>query len=239
MSDKKEIKEINLQLGDIFQIRTLDNENKYYIEYIDETIIKGVNTETLDKFTFKINDDFRLTTEDDVLIEGKITLIYRNINKGFARQNDLLKDTCIVIYLDGKEEITGMITDLDSDMIEFTELPENDEKLYINFAYKGIPENLKISHFKIIDCPFLPGKTEEIYKPINIKEDEFIEEIEFLNEEYEKVVQFTNIEYSKFRYDLDTQKIDLLNELLSKIPLNERTIENLYNVHINIERFQQ
>ena len=240
MSDNKEIKEINLQLGDIFQIRTLDNENKYYIEYIDDSIIKGLNTETLDKFTFKINDDFRLTTEDDILIKGKITLIYRNRNKGFARQNNLLKDTCIIIYLDGKEEITGMITDLDSDMIEFIELPENkDNKLYINFAYKGIPENLNISYFKIIDCPFLPGKKEEIYKPINIKEDDFIEEIEFLNDEYEKVVQFTNIEYSKFRYDLDTQKIDLLNELLSKIPLNERTIDNLYNVHINIERFQQ
>ena len=240
MSDKTEIKEINLQLGDIFQIRTLDKENKYFIEYIDETIIKGVNTETLDKFIFKINDDFRLTNEDDIIIQGKITLIYRNRNKGFARQNDLLKDTCIVIYLDGKEEITGMITDLESDMIEFVELPEiNDEKLYINFEYKGIPENLNISHFKIIDCPFLPSKTEEVYKPINIKEDEFIEEIEFLNDEYEKVVQFTNIEYSKFRYDLDTQKIDLLNELLSKIPLNERTIDNLYNVHINIERFQQ
>ena len=239
MSDKKEIKEINLQLGDIFQIRTLDNENKYYIEYIDESNIKGVNTETLDKIVFKINDEFRLTTEDNVLIEGKITLIYRNRNKGFARQHDLLKDTCIIIYLDGKEEITGMITDLESDMIEFTELPENNDKLYINFAYKGIPKNLGISHFKIIDCPFLPGKTEEIYKPINIKEDEFIEEIEFLNDEYERVVQFTNIDYSKFRYDLDTQKIDLLNELLSKIPLNERTVENLYNVHINIERFQQ
>jgi hypothetical protein len=240
MSDKKEIKEINLQLGDIFQIRTLKNENKYYIEYIDANIIKGVNTKTLDKIVFKINDEFRLTTEDNVLIEGKITLIYRNRNKGFARQNDLLKDTCIVIYLNSKEEITGMITDLESDMIEFTELPENnDEKLYINFEYKGIPKNLDISHFKIIDCPFLPGKTEELYKPINIKEDEFIEEIEFLNDEYEKVIQFTNIEYSKFRYDLDTQKIDLLNELLSKIPLNERTIENLYNVHINIERFQQ
>ena len=194
MSDKKEIKEINLQLGDIFQIRTLDKENKYFIEYIDETIIKGVNTETLDKFIFKINDDFRLTNEDDIIIQGKITLIYRNRNKGFARQNDLLKDTCIVIYLDGKEEITGMITDLESDMIEFVELPEiNDEKLYINFEYKGIPENLNISHFKIIDCPFLPSKTEEVYKPISIKEDELIEEIEFLNDEYEKVFQFTNI----------------------------------------------
>ena len=78
MSDKKEI---NLQLGDIFQIRTTDNENKYYIEYIDTHIIKGIDTETLDKFTFKINDDFRLTDNDDVIIEGKIILIYRKKNK--------------------------------------------------------------------------------------------------------------------------------------------------------------
>ena len=234
-----EQKEINLQLGDIFQIKTLETENNYYIEYIDTYIIKGIHTETLDKFIFKINDEFRLTNEDNILIEGKIILIYRNNNKGFARQNDLLKDTCIIIYFDNKEEIIGIITDLKSDMIEFKELPETDDTLYINFAYKGIPENLNISHFKIIDCPFLPGKNEEIYKPINIKEEEFIQEIEFLNEEYERVVQFNNIEYSKFRYDLDTQKTDLLNELLSKIPLNERTIENLYNVHINIERFQQ
>ena len=235
MSDKKEI---NLQLGDIFQIRTIDTENKYYVEYIDTHVIKGINTETLDKFTFKINDDFRLTDNDDVIIEGKIILIYRKQNKGFARQNNLLKDTCIIIYFDSKEELTGIITDLESDMIELTELT-NDDKLYINFAYKGIPPNLNISHFKIIDCPYLPGKTEEIYKPIDIKEDDFIEEIEILDDENEKILQFTNIEYSKFRYDLDTQKMDLLNELLSKIPLNERTVENLYNIHINIERFQQ
>jgi len=75
MSDKKEIKEINLQLGDIFQIRTLENENKYYIEYIDTHVIKGINTETLDKITFKINDEFRLTDKDDVIVEGKIILI--------------------------------------------------------------------------------------------------------------------------------------------------------------------
>ena len=214
MSDKKEIKEINLQLGDIFQIRTLQNENKYYIEYIDTYIIKGINTETLDKFTFKINDEFRLTNEDDGIIEGKITLIYRKKKEGFARQNDLLKDTCFIIYFDSKEEFTGIITDLESDMIEFTEIT-NDDKLYINFAYKGIPENLNISHFKIIDCPFLPGKTEEIYKPIKIEEDDFIEEIEIIDEEYEKIVQFTNIEYSKFRYDLDTQKQDLLKMEIS------------------------
>jgi hypothetical protein len=238
MSDKKEIKEINLQLGDIFQIRTIDNENKYYIEYIDRHIIKGIDTETLDKITFKINDDFKLTDEDDVIIEGKIMLIYRKKENGFARQNNLLKDTCIIIYFNSQEELTGIITDLESDMIEFKEFT-NDDKLYINFEYKGIPPNLNISHFKIIDCPFIPGKDEEIYKPTSIKEDDFIEEIEILDEEYERVVQFTNIEYSKFRYDLDTQKIDLLNELLSKISLNERTVENLYNVHINIERFQQ
>jgi len=238
MSDKKEIKEINLQLGDIFQIRTLENENKYYIEYIDTHVIKGINTETLDKITFKINDEFRLTDKDDVIVEGKIILIYRKKNKGFARQHNLLKDTCIIIYFDSQEELTGIITDLQSDMIEFKEFT-NDDKLYINFDYKGIPPNLNISRFKIIDCPFLLGKDEEIYKPINIKEDDFLEEIEILDDEYEKIVQFTNIEYSKFRYDLDTQKQDLLNELLSKIPLNERTVENLYNVHINIERFQQ
>jgi hypothetical protein len=47
--------------------------------------------------------------------------------------------------------ITGQITDLEQDMIEVK--TADDETIYINFAYHGIPEELPIEAFEIREPP--------------------------------------------------------------------------------------
>ena len=50
-----------------------------------------------------------------------------------------------------------MITNLESDMIEIRTYPE-DETIYIDFGYMGIPENLPIEEIKIRAPPVAFGQ---------------------------------------------------------------------------------
>ena len=63
--------------------------------------------------------------------------------------------------------INGEITDLEEDMIEVSIWP-NKEKIYIDFAYKGIPDELPIEYIK--PNPEQPRKyfnTEELQELAN------------------------------------------------------------------------
>ena len=91
---------------------------------------------------------FSIIQQDNTFGDGSIhdiSLIYRNKEKGYARQNKLLPETWVNIYFGGDIPtiITGQITDLEEDMIEIKTHPEEDI-IYINFAYSGIPDDLPI-----------------------------------------------------------------------------------------------
>ena len=144
---------IQLQLGDVIHVNSpsnnILNNQSFIINYIDTEEIKLINTETLNSFTLKI--------KDGTLGDGSITnidLLYRDVNLGYARQNNLLPGTWINIYFGGDIPIiiTGEISNLEEDMIEIKTYPDNDI-LYINFGYKGIPENLEIKNIEIRDKP--------------------------------------------------------------------------------------
>ena len=98
----------------------------------------------------KINEDGTL---GDGSIES-IALLYRNDKLGYARQNGLLPDTWVNVYFGGDIPIiiTGKITNIEEDMIEITSYPDNDA-LYINFAYKGIPEDIPLETIEIREAP--------------------------------------------------------------------------------------
>jgi hypothetical protein len=233
MSDKEDIpneKTIYLKLGDIIKI----NENEYYIEYIDQTKIKTINTKTLEKKILKINEEYKLTEQDGSIIDGYIQLIYRNPNEGFCKQNNLTLNKWLHIQFT-QEDIIGKINEIEEDMIELELIP-NKEKIYINFAYKGIPEDLPIIQIKIIP----PPHSEIVHegKQTSVVETQFLDEIRFLDD-LDDIEQTVNIDASKFRYDLNDQKIDLLNDIISKIPLNDRTSIKLNDIHTIIQRFQQ
>jgi hypothetical protein len=159
--------EQTLQLGDVVLFHSPDNEifdnNQFIIEYIDEDKVKLINTRDLQKRTLKINDGIL----GDGSIQG-IDLIYRNSEKGYARQNGLLPDKWLNIYFGGEYPaiITGRISNLESDMIELT-LPDNDV-IYVNFAYKGLPEDLPIETIELREAP-------EPLKEVNVESEAEIE----------------------------------------------------------------
>ena len=150
--------QMSLQLGDIIEIEApsddkLDNKT-FFIEYIDlneiNIIADGI------KETIKLNDDGSLRNES---IEA-INIISRADNPGYAQQNNLTPGKWIDVRFSGDVPviITGKITNLDKDQVEITLL--DNQVIYIDFAYKGIPKNLPIEEINIREEPEIL-KTEE------------------------------------------------------------------------------
>ena len=81
---------LELQLGDIIQITNPVNENlnnqKFIIDYIDNSKAYLINTDTIEKIKVKISQD---GTFGDGNIT-KIAILSRSDTPSYARQNDLL-----------------------------------------------------------------------------------------------------------------------------------------------------
>lgn len=136
-----------LQYGDIIEIHAENNkkihEQSFLVDYLDESKIRLVQTNTFDTYLFHINDSGELV---DSSIET-ISLLTRAKDQGFARQKGLTPDKWVDIYFVGvPKPITGKITALEEDQIEVTMYPSK-EPIYIDFAYRGIPEDLFIERF--------------------------------------------------------------------------------------------
>ena len=261
-----------LRLGDVIVIQAATNEilnnNTFLIEYIDRNKIKIVNAETFDKSQLRIN-------KNGVIGDGSITkinIISSNPNRGYARQHDLITGKWINIYFGGDVPliITGQITDLEEDMIEVKTM--DNETIYINFEYHGIPEDLPIQAFEIRPPPESKTGVEEEEVEEGVEEveglkgvDDF-ENIDFSEDEPEKipvkdvkknierlifnaddvvfgeimhVQERVEIEQDKYRFNIETQSNDLLEEMLSSIPSAKRTANVLNRIHIMISRFIQ
>jgi hypothetical protein len=248
-------KEILLKLGDIILISDPTNEilndNVFFIEYIDTNKIKLINSKTFEKVVLHISPD-RIIGDGNI---QSITILSSNPESGYARQNELLPGTWINIYFGGDipSVISGKITNLEEDMIEIQTIIDNDI-IYINFAYQGIPEDLPIETF-------------EIRPPIDMKQDELQlqtqEETEGEEKQPEepikvnkkisnimnlgdiefgdvfKVEEYVNIDKDKYRYNIDVQTNDLLEEMIANIPTNKRTNNVLNSIHVMITRFLQ
>jgi hypothetical protein len=174
--------EQSLQLGDVLLFKSPENEiynnNKFIIDYIDEDHIKLINIGDLQQRILQIKDGIL----GDGSIKG-IELIYRNPEKGYARQNGLMPGKWVNVYFGGEFPaiITGKISNLEADMIELT-LPDNDV-IYFNFAYKGIPEDLPIETIELREEPeSIKAKTiEKEAMPQNVY-DEDADDFEELQE---------------------------------------------------------
>ena len=173
---------IDLQLSDVVRFEApqnkILNDKTFIIEYIDKNSIKLVNVDDLTSLRLKIS-------ADGILGDGSITsiaLIDRNENSGYARQNNLLLGTWVDILFGGDAPviITGEITNLEEDMIELKSYPEGDT-LYINFGYKGLPEDLPIETITIREKP---EKIRAEEKPkLSEESDETIQPIQDLEED--------------------------------------------------------
>lgn len=146
---------VELQLGDIIHITnpTNDrlNDQTFIIDYLDKSKMMLINTTTLDTIKLNIHDN-------GIIGDGnisKLAILSRSDKKGYARQNGLLPDVWVDIHFSGDFPaiITGEITNLENDMIEIRTI--DNDILYLNFDYKGIPEDLPISMIEIRDKPKL------------------------------------------------------------------------------------
>ncbi len=177
-SKKKYIK-LNLQLGDVIQIthpaNEMLNDQIFVIDYIDKSKMYLINTDSFNRMKLPINNE-------GILGDGNITsvqILSRADSPSYARQNGLLPGKWINIVFDDEHAgiIVGQITNLEQDMIEIQTIDK--DIIYINFDFKGIPENLPIESIEIRDKPITPVKEQE-------PEKEEQEEIEMPELEKEK-----------------------------------------------------
>ena len=152
--EEEEALSLSIELGDIIEIIAPTHqeihEHQFLVDYISSRKIKLIDTETLEKSVLNIDATGQLTDESITSIK----LLSRADEKGYARQNNLVVSTWVDIRFSGDIPaiITGMITNLEEDMIEIRTYPE-DEMIYINFEYKGIPEDIPIEEIKIRPPP--------------------------------------------------------------------------------------
>jgi hypothetical protein len=257
--------ELNLQLGDIIRISNpvneILNDQIFIIDYIDSSKTYLINTDTLNRIKLKI-------TEDGILGDGnirQIEILRRADTPSYARQNGLVPGKWIKIYFADPTPaiIVGEITNLEQDMIELRTTDK--DIIYINFDYKGIPENLPIDNIEIIQKPiektsveedlYIPQLEEdkkavdaeeiEVVVPVKDVKDQLREiilkadQVVFGEEDLGPLIQFKDVSTQKKIYSIEEQVNDLLDDLLSTIPDAQRTPRVLNNIHIMIERFKQ
>ena len=162
MSESTEIEQkINIQLGDIIEIIAPSdpalNNHTFYIKFLDKTkivLVEGSGTEQ----TLTLSDGNRL--DNEAITE--INILSRAEFESYALQNNLTTGKWIDIYFGGDVPtiITGKITNLEEDMIEITTYPEKDV-IYIDFAYKGIPEDIPIIKINLRKQPASAAEASE------------------------------------------------------------------------------
>jgi len=264
---QKEDIQLELQLGDVIRIANpvndILNEQTFIIDYIDSSKTYLINTDTLNRIKLKI-------TEDGILGDGnirRIEILRRADTPSYARQNGLLPGKWIKIYFSDPTPaiIVGEITNLEQDMIELRTTDK--DIIYINFDYKGIPENLPIDNIEIIQKPIekisaidedelVIPQLEEDKKAVDAAEIQLVvpvkdvkdqlreiilkaDQVVFGDEELGPLVQFKDVSTKEKIYSIEEQVNDLLDDLLSTIPDAQRTPRVLNNIHIMIERFKQ
>lgn len=147
-----------LNYGDIIQIYTDDassqpntslNEKTFVVDYLDDDQLRLINTNTFEIIRLTVDDDGQIM---DPSIR-RIELLTRAKEPGFARQKGLVVDQWVDVYFIGVDKpITGKVTNLEEDQIELTLHPSK-EAIYLDFRYRGLPEDLGIEKFVLRSSP--------------------------------------------------------------------------------------
>ena len=151
---QKEQVSVDIGLGDIIQIVAPTNstihDQIYLILYIDEEKIKLINASNASRLLLTMNHSGGFTDESIIGIK----LLDSPEHPEYARQNNLLPGKWIDIHFGGDLPtiITGQITNLENDRIEIKAYP-GEQVFYIDFEYKGIPENIPIEQIRIRSPP--------------------------------------------------------------------------------------
>ena len=174
MSERHSEKD-GIRLGDIIRLQAPGNVrydgNTYLVDYISPNEVTLINIDGSQTDTIVIEKG-RLR---DIDLRG-IEILSRAQQKGYARQNKLLPNQWIDLFFKGDVPavFTGQIVNLDEDMIEVRTYPEN-ERIYIDFGYKGLPRDLPLDKITLRDKPIDSAANIEPV-PLEIEDDEGAEE---------------------------------------------------------------
>ena len=257
-----------LKLGDIIQIEAKNqdlNNHVYVIDYLDETKLRLIDAETTLPRTLTIDPETGSFSDESIF---NINILDHAPEPGYARQNGLIPNTWVDIYFGGEHPtvITGRISNLEDgeDMIELTTAPDN-EVIYIDFGFKGVPEHLPIERINIrpppasnvsvaedvepstgvIVDPFDDGlaqKTMSVAVPAvrNAIASMLHDADEIMASQAVQEFSFmVDVPAERKRYTLESQTNDMLNALLSSVPATQRTDAVLNGIHTLITRFKQ
>jgi hypothetical protein len=214
---------LELQLGDIINItdplNELLNEQTFIIDYIDKSKTYLINTDSLDRIRVPISPE-------GIIGDGTITriaILSRSDSPSYARQNGLVPGKWINIHFGGDFPviITGEITNLENDMIEISMV--DDDVIYINFDYKGIPEDLPIEMIEIREkpCTGINKPEMEVYEN-PIESEEFPELMNETKARVENIqiqleVPLSDVKTQMREFIIKADQIQFGNEVLGPI----------------------
>lgn len=229
--EEKTPEDIYLEYGDIIKIYASANkelhEQTFFIKYIDSNSrINLINTSTLQPYTLYYNEEEPTKLRDESI--EQIHIIWKSPLQGYIAQNGLEVHKWIDIYFGGDFPIifTGEITDIQDDQMEVTLYPSL-EVIYIDFEYKGLPEDKNIDKIVLRSKPKYIGDI-----PLEEKtgEEGETKEREEGEEEERDYISNTNLTEPGIKYTD-------MNESIVVIPENYKVDENitdlLHNMYID------
>ena len=206
---------LTLSLGDIIKVISPDNDSYdkkiYYVEYLDDEDIRLVNEYEI----------VNLKIEDGKLLENylitEIKIIEKSKTSSYVKLNDISKDKMIEIKINNNDTsliIRGKISNVIEDMIEIKS-DKDDDIIYIDFEYKGIPKYLDVEY-------------------INILEYEDREDVEDMEEETDlgAIRIEANKETVNKRYPMREQKDDMVIKFLENK-------DNISTIEKQVERYEE
>lgn len=228
--EEKTPEDIYLEYGDIIKIYASANkdlhEQTFFIKYIDlNSKINLINTSTLQPYTLYYNEEEPAKLRDESIEE--IHIIWKSPLQGYIAQNGLEPHKWVDIYFGGDFPIifTGEITEIQDDQMEVTLYPSL-EVIYIDFEYKGLPEDKNIEKIVIRSKPKYIGDIP--LEEITGKKEE--QETKKREEEDGDYISTTNATEPVIKYTD-------MNESIVVIPENYKVDENitdlLHNMYID------
>lgn len=252
-----------LQYGDIIHITSKNNhplnDKSFFVDYIDNKFIRVVNSTEQHVINLEDNGMFSDTSITEIVKISSAS------TKGFSLQNNLTHGKWVIVEFNRDiPNIVGIITNLEEDRIEI-ELKDGDnddnDKIYIDFEYKGLPEFIKSITVSAVPKKFLNENLETEVNIPHVDLDDVNKDVEHLYETSEinrelktlylnsdELIFSDNVERVILRiekderfktHSIEAQVTDIIDSLLSTIPNNQRTDTVLNSVHHIVERYVQ
>ena len=202
-----------LELGDIIEIIAPTNDNfnnqTFFIHFINSKRIELINVATYQLEHLTMDEEGVITDESIT----EINLLSRSEEKGYARQKGLLPKTWLDIHFGGEIPtiITGEITNLEEDSIEIRTYPQ-DETIFIDFEYQGLPDYIPIEKIVIRDPP-----RNVLIERMNVEgEQEYSQE----DQGQEASIEYTDIGESIIHIPEKSSPDENIHEILQSVYLN-------------------